>query len=226
MNFLKKGKEFLDKYPRILNVASAVNNFVCFNRIYGKNKNRIIKKGAFMRGCKVLIRGYGNEIIFGEKSYINNTIITITGNNNTIIIGDDCLLFKASVYIEDDYNRLTIGNKTSIFGPSHIALIEGTTVEIGVDSMFSSDTVIRTGDSHSIIDENGIRINNSEDVKIGNHTWVGNKVIILKGAEVANNTIIGTGAIVTKKFKNSFVAIGGVPAKIIKTDINWDRRRI
>lgn len=92
--------------------------------------------------------------------------------------------------------------------------------------MFSKDIVFRTGDSHSIVDENGIRINLSKDISIGNHVWVGNMVIVTKGAFVGDNCILGTGSIVTKAFRESNVILAGSPARIVKERINWLRKRI
>jgi serine acetyltransferase len=38
--------------------------------------------------------------------------------------------------------------------------------------------------------------------------------------------MIGTGAIVTKKFEESNTVIAGVPAKVIKHNTNWITQRI
>ena len=78
--------------------------------------------------------------------------------------------------------------------------------------MFSTDVVIRTGDSYSIIDDTGKRINPALPVTIGNHVWVGNKVTICKGSTIPDNCIVGTSCDVTKR--------------IIKQNVNWDIRRL
>ena len=92
--------------------------------------------------------------------------------------------------------------------------------------MFSRDIDFRTGDSHSIITINGERINPSKDIVIGNHVWVGTQTICLKGATISSNSIIAAGSIVTKPFLQENIIIGGNPAKVLKTEINWLRERI
>lgn len=88
--------------------------------------------------------------------------------------------------------------------------------------MFSNEITFRTGDSHSIINNLGERINQSEDIRIGNHVWIGQKVIVLKGAEIGNDSITGTASLVTgKKFEDN-VIIAGSPAKVIKQGVSWD----
>ena len=119
-----------------------------------------------------------------------------------------------------------MGSETSVSGKTHLACIEGKNIVIGDDCMFSSDIILRTGDSHSVVDLQNNRINPSKSIEIGNHVWIGNKVTVNKGVFVPNNSIIGTGAVVTKTFENGNIIIAGNPAKIIKSDINWDRRRM
>lgn len=71
----------------------------------------------------------------------------------------------------------------------------------------------------------GKRINPSKDVNIGDHVWIGNKTIILKGSEIADDSIVGSGAVVSGKYTDNNVVIAGNPAKIIKRDITWKYER-
>lgn len=97
---------------------------------------------------------------------------------------------------------------------------------VGNDCLFSSEIVIRTGDSHSILNETGTRINPAKDVVIGNHVWVGHRALITKGVSIPENCVVGTGAVVTKPIDKSGTVIAGVPAKIIKENINWCGERL
>ncbi|MEG2871366.1 MAG: hypothetical protein RR875_07440, partial [Clostridium sp.] len=157
---------------------------------------------------------------------LRNCLIYIVGNNNTIEIGENTHITNGELWIEDDNNKIIIGSNTSLCGKIHLACIEGCTIAIGDNCLFSSDIVFRTGDSHSILDLDGNRINPAQDIIIKNHVWIGNKVIVTKGASIAENSIVGTGAIVTKKFDETNVVITGVPAKITKENINWSVERI
>lgn len=68
--------------------------------------------------------------------------------------------------------------------------------------------------------------NLSKDIVIGDHVWIGNQVIITKGAKISNNVVVGTGSIVTGKSFPSSTIIAGMPAKVIHNNINWLRERI
>ncbi len=48
-------------------------------------------------------------------------------------------------------------------------------------------------------------------------------VSILKGATIFDNSIVAFGSIVTKSFTETNVIIAGIPAKIVKTNINWKK---
>lgn len=56
----------------------------------------------------------------------------------------------------------------------------------------------------------------AKDVVIGEKCWIGMNSVILPGVELADNTIVGAGSIVTKSFLNKNCIIAGNPAKIIK----------
>ena len=72
----------------------------------------------------------------------------------------------------------------------------------------------------------GKRINPAKDVKIGNHVWIGYRVLINKGVIIPENTIIGTGAVVTKAFDEPNTMIAGVPGKVVKRNMNWCKERL
>lgn len=180
-----------------------------------------------MKKTRIRMKGINNKIIFNSKDVrLFNCSFFISGDNNTILIGEECNLNNCNFWMEDSNNIIQLGAKTTISGDTQIACIEGCKVMIGTDCMFSSDISIRTGDSHSIIDNEGTRINRSKNVSIGNHVWVGTKCIINKGSAIPDNSIVDAGSVVTKLFDESNIIVAGNPAKKIKSGIEWIRERI
>lgn len=51
--------------------------------------------------------------------------------------------------------------------------------------------------------------------KIGDYVWLGFDVTVMPGSQIANNTVVGGGSVVTKKFPEN-VIIAGNPARIIR----------
>ena len=61
-------------------------------------------------------------------------------------------------------------------------------------------------------------------ISIGEHVWIGMKSTILKDVKIADNVVIGACSLVNKSIAENYVAVAGVPAKIIKRNVDWDRR--
>lgn len=121
-------------------------------------------------------------------------------------------------------NTIEIGACTTIGEACfYLSRTKHTKVKIGQDCMLSSGIIIRTSDGHKISDKDGNMINPPQDVIISDHVWVGARSMILKGTEIPSNCIVGACTLVNKKFKEENCIIAGVPAKIVKRNINWDR---
>lgn len=225
MTLFELGKRII-KTPRMLTFASSAYNLVCLNSLRGSRGNNIEKNGSFLKRTHIRIKGKNNSIVFGEKCVLDKCVIHIVGNNNRIILDKMSVLHDTTLYIEDSGGEIHIGEKCLFCGPCQLAVIEGRKIDVGKDSLFSSETVVRTGDSHSVLNKDGERINSSEDVLIGNHNWIGNRAIILKGSKTGDNCIIATGTILTKKNEKNNVTIGGVPGIVVKENTNWCLERI
>lgn len=81
-------------------------------------------------------------------------------------------------------------------------------------------------DAHSVIDaESGKRINPAADIILENHVWLGNSTFINKGCTIGHDSIIAGRSVVTHSVDPNTIA-AGVPAKVVKTGVIWDRKRI
>lgn len=192
--------------------------------IAGKN-NKIICKGN-IRKSRIIITGNNNTVEIGAESFISDNYIYIRGNSHTLKIGQQCRLQHAEFWFEDHSGTIAIGDSTTIQS-AHLAVTEPhSSIQLGQDCMLSTNIEIRTGDSHSIIDLNtNQRINQAQNVQIGNHVWIGAKAIVLKGTQVGENSIIGTGSIVTGKVPQNVIAVG-IPARVVRENVTWDRERL
>jgi acetyltransferase-like isoleucine patch superfamily enzyme len=223
-----KAHPILEKY--FILIKSILKNEKIKNKYQIKGTGNVlnIHKSAFLKNCRFDIVGDNNEIEIGKSSGLNNVLFHIRGNNNKIKLGEK-VKFKngGSVWIEDDYCEAWIGENTTT-EESHFVVTEPySKIQIGKDCMLAYDIDIRTGDSHTIIDsKTNERINYAQNIVIGDHVWIAAHVTILKGAYISDNSIVATRTVVTKKFEESNVLIGGMPAKKIKENINWDRQRI
>lgn len=173
------------------------------------------------------INGTGNVVQIPKNSKIS---VHIYGNNNKVIIENSCYVPSFTIYIgtsdgvQTDNCTVHIGKNFSAAG-GFIRICEDNTVcEIGEDCMFSSNISMWCSDTHTITYD-GKCANVGKFITLGKHVWVGYGVTMLKNTIVSDNSIIGAGAVVGGKFNERGVIIAGNPAKVVKSGINWDRRR-
>jgi len=220
-------KELVVKYRSLVSLACRIHNLRnCFRIRKTGDNNRIIAPCALLKQVDIRIKGSNNTITVEDFAQLKGTSIYINGSGNTITVGGWSYLGGTDLFIEDDGGSIAIGSRTKFLGKTHLAVIEGTAITIGEDCLFSSDIQLRTGDSHSVLDMEGRRVNESQDIVLGDHVWVGTKAFLNKGAKVAPHSIVGACALVTKAFEEPHCAIAGVPAKVVKRDIDWSIRRI
>lgn len=220
-----KGDKMKKSLKQMIFRCYKIINSLPFNNSFRMRKTKLKNEGKLLWKSK--IKSYGeNTIIFRKGGIIRNTTICIRGDHNVVEIGEDACINQGDIYIEDHNNRVMIGNGTNLCGKIHLACTEGRSIYFGKDCLCSSEIVVRTGDSHSIVDMSGERINHAEDVVIGDHVWIGYRVLINKGTVIPENTIIGTGAVVTKSFEEPNTVLAGVPAKVVKKDVNWRKERL
>ena len=220
-------KELVVKYRPLVSLACRMHNLRNFFRIKKTGEgNQIIAPCALLKQVNIRIKGSNNKIMIGDFAQLNGACITIHGSGNTVTIGDWSYLGGTDLFVEDDGGSITIGQHSKFLGKTHLAVIEGTSITIGRDCLFSSDIQLRTGDSHSILDMEGRRINASQDIAIGDQVWVVTRAFLTKGANVASHSILGACAQVTKAYEVPHCSLAGVPAKVVKEGVDWSIRRI
>ena len=66
------------------------------------------------------------------------------------------------------------------------------------------------------------RINPDKAIRVGDHVWIGCKCVLLKGAEVPNDTVVAAGTLLTSSFSGEHQVIGGNPPTALKHDVRWE----
>lgn len=173
---------------------------------------------------KIKDRNDSNSVSIGLGTTIGKCLtITLMGGANSVRIGSNCHLNNtSSFYVQGDGNSIELGN--NIIFDQNVLLVaaEATTITIGDDCLLANGVQIRTTDQHPIFNNTGERENMSSDVIIGKHVWIGAGAMLCKGVTIGNGAVIGARAVVTKDVPPYSVAVG-VPAKIVKSNICWNR---
>lgn len=183
----------------------STNYFIKFLNKF-KNKNNIfvlIKKDGKrvfnpkIKNLTVKMYGKNNYIEIHEPFVVTKKVLISCYSNSKIVI-ETCNRYKEAEILVGSENELYIGRNTTA-GKVSILLrnSKNTKMTIGYDCMLSYNVIIRTEDAHTTI---------------------------LKGSYIPSNCIVGTYSLVNKKFTEESCIIAGIPAKVVKQGINWDRQ--
>lgn len=179
--------------------------------------------GAFLNRTNFRIKGNENSITIQPLARLNKCHITIIGNHNRLFIGGGhTIISQTHFWLQGDNCEIHIGDDFTMES-GHIASTEAKSIIIGDDCMFSDDIEIRNGDSHAILNFQHKRINEAKSVIIGNHVWLGAHVRVMKGSEIPDGCMIGNSSLASGKYDIKNALYAGLPAKLIKEHIIWDR---
>jgi acetyltransferase-like isoleucine patch superfamily enzyme len=112
--------------------------------------------------------------------------------------------------------EVSVGAKTVIGQDCTISAYQR--VEIGRECIIA-DRVMMIDFDHGVTEvERPIRLQGiyKRDVRVGHNVWIGYGACVLRGVSVGDNSVIGTGAVLTHSFAANSV-LAGVPARVIRT---------
>lgn len=192
-------------------------------KIVNLENNEVIGTPVANDKCSLLFKGQNAKVVIGSNVKLTNVKIIFSGSNGTLIIEDGCQLIGDLRIVGT--GTLIIGKKTKFNKPCWIQASSGTSLKIGQRCLFAN-VRIRTSDMHSIIDlTTNARINPDADVVIGDRVWLAENTNIYKGVTIGNGSIVGAGSIVTRSIPENSLA-AGVPAKVLKSNVSWDEKRL
>lgn len=182
--------------------------------------NEIVFDGEIDKGIDICFRGKNNKLHIASGCNISEIIINFDCDDGECHIGRTN--GKFNIRVGQD-SKVFIGNGVTTTARCVISAVEGSVVRVGDDCMLSVGVVIRSDDSHPIFDVvSGKRLNASKNVTVGKHVWLGQEVAVLGGANLRDGCVVGFRSVVKGKFPNN-CSLAGIPAKVIRKNIAWER---
>ena len=212
MKFNKYIHIFFDRFsPKVTSAQSS--------RDEPSNGNQIINHPQ-LNNAEIIFNG-SNNILYCETPdiIIKNCTLKFDGDNSIIFLSKSRFPYKTEILMHND-SVVYIGRDNFFNGVLRMITSEQKNIIIGDSGLFSFGCWIRTADPHLVYSsKTKTRINPSRSVLIGDHVWIGQNVIVLKGSRVGSGAIVGAGSVVSGKILSSNGAHGGNPAKLIKSDV-------
>lgn len=159
-------------------------------------------EGEFRSIAPVLCEGKG-RIVVGEGTsfgfiedadyWTSYEFLNVRNKDSKIVIGRNCQIC----------NHFT-------------AVSEGEGIEIGDNVLIGTSVTLMDSDFHEIDPSRRIGGNpKMGKVTLADNVWIGDRVTILKGTSIGENSVVAAGAVVSGEFPAN-VVIGGVPARVIR----------
>jgi acetyltransferase-like isoleucine patch superfamily enzyme len=208
-------------YARQGHKLRAIINFIYLNFIR-QNTTRNRTKFIFVadyccfsiqKNAKIDLQG---NLFFGYKQFRGSSLET-----RLKVDGHSSLIVKKAFHIFNGCDICVAKGGELILGDGYCnggtQIICAKRVTIGKGCAIARDVIIRDHDAHHLLNC-GHEI--SKPITIGDHVWIGTRAIILKGVVIGDGAVVAAGAVVTKDVP-AYSIVAGVPAKVIRENIQW-----
>lgn len=178
---------------------------------------------------RIRIIGNGNRVMIGPRFNVRGYAeIDVTGEGNEVVIGNDVEVvdFLLLQILKDCCGgRVHIGPRCSFWRTEIRNYDKGSVTDVGEGCIFSFATELRNTDEHAIFENGNVR-NRGVRLALGRHCWIGYGASILKNSVVADGSIVGARAVVSGRFEKDRTILAGIPARVIREDVDWDERSV
>lgn len=180
-----------------------------------------ITKVLYSHWMQIVLSSVGKHCVLGRHLSIEG------GGSGVITLGDNTTIGEHVVLgcwlsAKDITPKIHIGSNTNIGDYNHISASNEVVIGNGV---LTGRFVYISDNNHGSTDVVSLHkrplerdLNVKGPVHIEDNVWIGDKVSILSGVTIGEGSVIACNAVVTKDVP-PYSVVGGVPARIIKTNI-------
>lgn len=195
-------------------------------------QNKIQIDNSMVNGhLSVWCLGSGNTLECHKTKWTKDCNVALHGNENHAVIGK-CNMNTIKIRCWG-YSEIHIADHCSFEEYTEIITSSYTRISLGTDCMVAREVIIQAGDAHAIYNVLDEKVTNQNrtaedniwnEINIGEHVWIGRRTFVLGGGGtyIGNGSIAGAMSFVKGRFPNN-VVLAGIPAKVIRKNVAWDR---
>lgn len=198
MKYFKDFRGYLFYKIRLINLFFLELFSSCYTKVIFVLKGIKFESGNSFFGVPKISRVPFSEIIIGK----NNTFRS-DESSNLIGVNHRCIL--------STHNKnalIQIGNNSGFSG---VTIGAAEKIVIGNNVLCGANSVITDFDWHTT----NRFSSDSRPVEIHDNVWIGLNVVVLKGVEIGQNSVIGANSIVVSNIPENVIAAGN-PCRVIK----------
>lgn len=157
----------------------------------------------------------------GGKSVAMNAGKTrlYVNNGGRIIFKGQAAISEGTVLRCDENTSIEIG--AGFYCNCNCYLRSSKLISFGERCILGWNVTINTSDGHQVT-YNGRKMDGNGTITIGNKVWLAPDCSLTKNVVIPDNCIVTQKAVVTKAFSKPYCMIGGIPAEVIRENINWE----
>ena len=179
-------------------------------RIKYLKRNQIVLKQIKLGLVKIGVEG--SPGLFAPKA------VLLAASGGKFIFDGAAIVAKGTVLRCDENAIIQMGdnfycNCNCFFRSTNI-------ISFGKNCSVGWNVTLNTSDGHSIWHEKDLQ-KKEGPITIGNHVWITPNVSFTKNSGVGDDCVVAQGAVVTKRFNDVHCLIGGVPARVVASNIEW-----
>lgn len=170
-----------------------------------------------MDDSQIIFKGVGNILYIEDGVSLRKSRLVFQGDNGVAYLSSSKHPLNLNVSIYND-STFYIGSNsyTNPGAPLSAIASERQFIYIGKDALLSLGIWMRTADPHLVFSCDTLeRVNPSKSIVIGDHVWVGQEALLLKGTVVGSGSIIAARSVCANKIIPSNTSWGGNPARQI-----------
>lgn len=120
-----------------------------------------------------------------------------------------------------DYGRnIRIGNQ--FYSNHNLIILDPAEVTIGDNVMFGPNCGLYTAGHPLDVERRNGGLEYAFPIRIGDNVWLGGNVVVMPGVIIGENTVIGSGSVVTRDVPTGVVALGN-PCRVFREITDADR---
>lgn len=133
-------------------------------------------------------------------------------------VGDGCRI-EPTLFCDYGYN-IRIGN--SFYSNHNLVILDPAEVIIGDNVMFGPNCGLYTAGHPLDVERRNAGLEYAFPIHIGDNVWLGGNVVVMPGVTIGENTVVGSGSVVTRDVPAGVVAVGN-PCRVIRDITDADR---